>query len=304
MRLVTWNVNCLRGADGNSAIAASEVAGLLKRLDADVLALQEAPVEFDEAWGDWLTEPLSRLRELDAMLEELGYTLLRSTATNPTLLATRLPINYTEAVPLHEQPVLTQNGDSVWSEMRGFRYVELGLSDSNTLVVYATHLHHKDAELHGEEAITLPGVRRRETEKLIEHWEARDVKSVSAATVLLADFNQPLQRHYDEDEWKVVLAGLNHPAVAQPAADGVDELLRANGFHCSYELAKANNNFGGRPCPVMTHWTGTTIDFAYVHAPESTAVNGAYVHYSELSDHAPVVVDISLSCLAHKMQGA
>merc|ERR1712061_97316 len=111
--------------------------------------------------------------------------------------------------------------------------------------------------------------------------------------VILADFNQPLRKHYDEGDWLAVVAGLKHPNVAQPAADGVDDLLEAKGFRCAFGLAGQNNNFGGRSSPPMTHWTGTTIDFAYLHlANSSSIVNGAYVQYTDLSDHAPVIVVI------------
>ena len=52
------------------------------------------------------------------------------------------------------------------------------------------------------------------------------------------------------------------------------------------------SNFGaGRRAPPMTHWTGTTVDFAYLHG-DGWRVRGAYVEYSPLSDHLPVVVDL------------
>ena len=88
---------------------------------------------------------------------------------------------------------------------------------------------------------------------------------------------------------QVVLAGLQSPAVGQPAADGVAALLRAAGLTCAYASC-GENNFGGRPAPAMTHWTGTTVDFAYVAG--AWAVRGAYVRGSALSDHLPVVVDL------------
>lgn len=42
----------------------------------------------------------------------------------------------------------------------------------------------------------------------------------------------------------------------------------------------------------MTHWTGTTVDFAYVWG-RSWRVLGAYVEYTPLSDHLPVVFDLA-----------
>ena len=48
----------------------------------------------------------------------------------------------------------------------------------------------------------------------------------------------------------------------------------------------------------MTHWTGTTVDFSYFAAVEPSrglSVVGTYVVYSDLSDHLPVVTDISFA---------
>ena len=85
---------------------------------------------------------------------------------------------------------------------------------------------------------------------------------------------------------------MTSPPVAQPESDGVADLMSQAGFRCAYQAA-AHTNFGRRRAPPMTHWTGTTVDFAYVHAarPSDAAVAGAYVHFTPLSDHLPVVVD-------------
>jgi len=143
-----------------------------------------------------------------------------------------------------------------------------------------------------EDAVSVAGVRRRQTEVLLRHWEgARDAASAESATaVILADFNQPLECHHDEEEWAVVAAGLSSKHVAQPLVDGVADLLNASGFRSAYNSA-ACNNFGGRAAPPFTHWTGTTVDFAYVHG-SSWRVAGAYVQNTPVSDHLPVVLDL------------
>jgi len=116
--------------------------------------------------------------------------------------------------------------------------------------------------------------------------------------VILADFNQPLARHYDSEEWQVVCAGLTSSHVDQPLHDGVASDLEQSGFHCAYSAAPVNN-FGGRPAPPFTHWTGTTVDFAYIHSgcgstsmSTSWCVAGAYTVNTSLSDHLPVVIDL------------
>ena len=140
------------------------------------------------------------------------------------------------------------------------------------------------------------GVRRRQVEVLTRHWEGRAAKGAAAESatsggaagggplasdaVVLADFNQPLAAHYDAAEWRVVAAGLSSPAVAQPLDDGVAALLARRGWRCAYASCE-RSNFGGRRAPPMTHWTGTTVDFAYLHG-EGWRVRGAYVEYSPL----------------------
>ena len=113
-----------------------------------------------------------------------------------------------------------------------------------------------------------------------------------AFEIILADFNSPVREHYDDDEWRVVAAGLTSPHVRQPLDDGVQALLRANGFRCAYEACPpGRNNFGGRPAPPLTHWTGTVVDFAYVRG-DGWAIDGVYVRYTSLSDHLPIIVDL------------
>eukprot|EP00928_Gymnodinium_smaydae_P004266 TRINITY_DN11472_c0_g2_i1.p2 TRINITY_DN11472_c0_g2~~TRINITY_DN11472_c0_g2_i1.p2 ORF type:complete len:313 (+),score=38.08 TRINITY_DN11472_c0_g2_i1:57-941(+) len=241
IRLVTWNVNCLRGVDGSSIISADEVASALRAMDADVIALQEVPADFDASWGNWLVEPIDRIKELDAWLREQGYMLFRSPATNPTLLATRLPTAYTEGFKLDAQPVRSQNGDAVWSESRGAYCAEVHVANSQLLRVYATHLHHKDVELRADDDVHVPGVRKREASVLLEHCEVRQRSARAEASVVLADFNQPIRKHYDDAEWGVVAAGLSHPAVSQPEADGVAEAFEDKGFRCCFDSARSNS---------------------------------------------------------------
>ncbi|KAL1498689.1 hypothetical protein AB1Y20_014001 [Prymnesium parvum] len=296
VRLLTWNLNLLLGADGEQDVAASDVFALLESLDADVLVLQEVPVDklnvLWAAWSDKLAAPMTRVRMLDALLCGAGYSLHRTDADNPTLLATRLQVVHTETFALDEEPTVTLNGGERWTEARGALYAELRIpANGSTIAVYATHLHHKDHdEVHGE------GIRLREARRILAHWRQRAPTSAAAACWILADFNQPRRDDYSADEWRVVAEGLTSAHVAQPECDLVQQAMRAEGFVSSFEAA-ATNNFGGRPAPVMTHWTGTTVDFAYFHCVEGrtpTRITGAYVCYSDLSDHLPVVSDATV----------
>ena len=330
VRLVTWNVNILCGPDWNTPVSAMDAAKLLLSFQADVLVLQELPNEaLDTLWSEALKPALARVRELDTLLSAQGYTLLRSLGCeNSTLLAvsSRLQVEETEGFTLDAEPTVSVNDSEVWSESRGARYalvqlpVGAGAAKPSRLAIYATHLSHKDSSLvrpppslqppqtapeaevaHDRPSIGIPsgewagaqsvgGVRLRQARRLVDHWQARASRPADGA-IVLADFNAPLRRHYTEEEWRVVAAGLSSPAVAQPLDDGVSTLLSKAGFRCAYELAP-DNNFGGRPAPPMTHWTGTTVDFAYVTGEASRRMRGAYVVHTSLSDHLPVVFDL------------
>lgn len=301
VRLVTWNVNILMGPDGNSRVDPKAVASVLEPLNADVIALQEAPAAGLEAkWSEsWFAEPVKRVQELAQLLQDMGYAVLRSPADNGTLLATRLPVARAEEGPiLDEQPVRSVNGNSIWEEVRAARYVELALpgASGRTVAVYATHLHHKDIEKTSSGG-DLPGVRLREAGVLLRHWRAQAAAKAArrpAATVVLADYNQPRRCDYGAEEWHVVVTGLAHPQVAQPGDDGVADLMVSEGFSSSFDVNGASRNFASAGAAPFTHWTGTTIDFAYINsAPDVRAeVVGVYSVYTPLSDHLPVVTDL------------
>ena len=63
------------------------------------------------------------------------------------------------------------------------------------------------------------------------------------------------------------------------------------------EGATGRDAYGERRAPPLTHWSGTTIDFAYVHTAPASGwqVLRTHVHYTDLSDHLPVVVEFGPS---------
>jgi len=297
VRFVTWNINVLMGADSHSSVDPSSVMAVLESLNADVLVLQECPsVWKDASWESDFAQrgrgdELQRIRQLDAMLRCSGYQLFRSPADNPTLLATRLPVSASENGPRLERVpvkfVSQYGGGEVWVEERGARYAELSLPGSPPIAVYATHLHHMDNCADAGE-----GVRKREALRLLEHFQSQRVKPPVA--VLLADFNQPRSSDYDARDWEVIAAGRRR--VGEPEDDGVAALLSASGFSCVFDPAPAAHNFGRRNLPPFTHWTGTTVDYAYVCTSGAikAEVLGTYVSYTALSDHLPLVVDLRI----------
>ena len=157
IRFCSWNLNVLCGPDWKTPVAAQDVASVIASLDADVLVLQELPIDtLDVLWDESLREPMARVRELDEILRRMGFTTqLRSLCENTTLLATKLAVTDTEAFTLDEAgPTASINGHEVWTESRGARYAMLvppPTGDAGSarvpIACYATHLSHKDATL-------------------------------------------------------------------------------------------------------------------------------------------------------------
>eukprot|EP00929_Paragymnodinium_shiwhaense_P050897 TRINITY_DN25624_c0_g1_i3.p1 TRINITY_DN25624_c0_g1~~TRINITY_DN25624_c0_g1_i3.p1 ORF type:complete len:138 (-),score=10.20 TRINITY_DN25624_c0_g1_i3:521-934(-) len=117
-----------------------------------------------------------------------------------------------------------------------------------------------------------------------------------AVTVILADLNQPRQQDYEAWQWDIIVAGRR--GLGEPDDDGVAALLSKKGFECTFDAQHGcTTNFGPRRAPAFTHWTGTTVDYAYVRrgSPEQARIVGSYVYYSPLSDHLPLVTDIRMS---------
>ena len=51
MRLATWNLNILLGPDGKSKISPHDVYAVIEAWDADVIVLQEVPIQLlDVIW--------------------------------------------------------------------------------------------------------------------------------------------------------------------------------------------------------------------------------------------------------------
>ena len=52
-------------------------------------------------------------------------------------------------------------------------------------------------------------------------------------------------------------------------------------------------NFSGTGAPPLTHWSGTTVDHVYLQSRmKFLKLVAAFVGFTLLSDHLPVVVDI------------
>lgn len=309
VRIVSWNVNNLCGVTSTAAmgtgqpVTAELANAVVTELGADILVLQEAladPKDYEDASCE---AACLRVQRLDPLLEAGGYCLKRGTHANPVLVATRLPASAWCELDLddgHEWAERMRSSpgrlkrDAQGSvcvsvnESRPLMYVEVGVG-SRSLGVYGAHLHHVNYVDSPE------GCRAAEARAFLADANSRSPDVV----VLAADFNQPRKRDHPPEEWEVI--SVANRRFKNPEDDGVARLLSDAGFRASWDQSGAHRNFPGDSAPPMTHWTGTTLDFAYYrcqgNAGDATAVvrvHGAYLFFTDLSDHLPIVVDIEM----------
>jgi len=304
IRVLQWNVNILTGHDSRTPIAASDIMAIVKRSNADVVLLQEAAdqqnfmprfpwADPEGLCGERATK--ARMGQLRDMLRAEGYTLLTSPCENPALVATRLPVSDPGVVTIIDgqfQKQMTSEGEN-----RSGRLVQLSLgrnglstdAPERTFGVFVTHLHHTEGS--GKS-----GLRLEETRMLLSQMSrARSSKSTQlSATLLATDMNAPRGSDYAPREWNTIAGQLRR--LGEPVADGVAPFLEERGFQCCYDLAPKPAQFGIFKAPTFTHWTCTTVDFAWLRAeqPDVWGVKGVYVLPTNkpLSDHLPVITDL------------
>lgn len=311
LRVLTWNINMLCGPDGSASVGSLKridpdlVADVIERVNPDIVCLQETidwmPPKYKQHFEKHGVAELDvRMRRLNERLRQQGFEYLRRSCSppsngSPNLLPTRLAVLREETFAL-----APERAQAFGTTPRSAAYVEVKLSEvrSTTLGVYNTHLHHVDN-------FPQEGQRAAEIEHLLRHVSARQKNTDRVATVVTGDFNEARQQDLTPAEWNVVVAA-KAKLRQKPHDDRVAATMQTAGFVCTYDASPSLPNFGGRAAPAFTHWTGTTVDYAYLldeartencadgTASAKAAITGAYVVFSDLSDHLPIVTDISV----------
>jgi hypothetical protein len=148
------------------------------------------------------------------------------------------------------------------------------------------------SHLHNQETVKDAGLRLAEVKSITERLQATLQSNPRAAAVFATDFNCCRRQDYNDREWSLIAQMKSNMKEAEVEADGVAEELQRQGFVCAY----------GAHAPVLTHWTSTTVDFAYFLQPQSGrwrwSAGGSYVvspkDSDPLSDHCLVVHDFIL----------
>lgn len=156
LKVASFNVHACIGNDGK--FDPSRIAGVIKELDADVLALQE--VEHHKVDDQDLLEYLAAVSGYKAIV---GTTMQRETRAYGNALLTRLPILNTE---IHDISVKSY-------EPRSVIKAQLMVGDKS-LIVYATHL----------------GLMPFERRLQVKHLLSLVTQQSANVTILLGDLNE------------------------------------------------------------------------------------------------------------------
>ena len=268
---------------------------ILTSLNPDVIFFQEScllsygPASLESPnWWDLLPDSSARIAQLHALLRSAGYQIVQADGCqNPAMIATRLPVAFVEpSFIIDVEPFLSRLLDQQQPELRSARLalLRVGLSDDSAeFVAVVSHLHHK-------ETIANKGLRVAEVGRIIQQLRTTLLSHPRAAALFATDFNCPRRQDYSDREWSVI-ARMKH-ILGEVEVDGVAEELQQEGFACTY----------GSCAPQLTHWTSTTVDFAYIRQPTcgrwTWRCDASYVvspmDCDALSDHCPVVHDFDL----------
>ena len=117
-----------------------------------------------------------------------------------------------------------------------------------------------------------------------------------AGTILAADFNEKRENHYSKSEW-AFLKGGEHPC-GEDNMHGPLGVLETAGFVNVSDVDCTRGAFSKLSgAPIFTHWTGTIVDYAYLHGAvedqtTTVTVEAVYTIPTVLSDHLPTVLDV------------
>mmetsp|Transcript_172955 Transcript_172955/g.554580 ORF Transcript_172955/g.554580 Transcript_172955/m.554580 type:complete len:290 (-) Transcript_172955:2-871(-) len=224
VRVLQWNVkNCELQGD-------QEFAEPIFDLDADIVVLQECGDARDDIYN-----ARKNVGKLAGKLFAAGFKIFPAGVKMPILLATRLPVEFFEAVPLDR--------DLHGSGLFVAAFAQLSLRGGRRLGVYGIHLNH-----HCRDGL---GARLDQIRALLRHAKER----INPDTPLMAvgDFNQQRRRDYHQLEWQHIVASMNKRG--EPLDDGVCWQLEDAGFTCCFDFPDAARNWSSDQPPPLTHWT-------------------------------------------------
>ncbi len=168
-------------------------------------------------------------------------------------------------------------------DKRELGFVRMDLSvDGKDLTVYSTHL-----EVDQMNSLQhMEALRTKELEEIFA-----DMKQLSHTNVIIAgDFNSIRKRDYQYyvngmRAWDVLKKRFESQFKKPFYKQTVLSLFEQHKFTSSFDLL-------GWQGPKVTNWFGAVLDFVFFSPDWPLPLKGAYVYYTDASDHLPVVVDV------------
>lgn len=296
LRVLQWNVNGFAGDTGleTTPLLAQRISETILQADADCIFLNEFSWNFAD--HDSAQETLRRI------LQQEGYhtQLCASQVECPTFCATRLPTRHAP-----QEIRLSHERSAIVLQLKGSD------DEEQDVTVVGTHLDHEcGRQRHYEMKTLLQGLfpaanttasrtssgNPQDTncgeglDATSASWTRGELNqyTLSQRMILVGDLNQQRRVDYTPLEWNMALVP-NMKSRGVCDDDGVDEMLQRNGFVCAWDdkTTDCTKNWT-TTYPPSTHWSGTTVDYAYGRSMHATRV---FVSPTGWSDHRMTVVD-------------
>jgi len=263
VRIATYNVHqwCNPHGMGPRDYNFKAIHSVISTINADIIVLQEVgELGRDKSSSLW------------AKLKTVGYEHHVISACRNNVVLSKYPLT-TKMTKVFDVDA------SCPGEQRSFIVVHAQLPHNKTVALYGTHLDVWDAT---------------ENRRLSEVTELARIAEESGAhhnTVVLADFNAVRERDYqyqvsNRSVWDLLKKSNQERHDSTPTK--ALAALEASGFQDSFARAHMAQ-------PKFSVWSGTLIDFIFLHKKWQLPIVGCYAFYSAASDHMPIIMDVSVN---------
>lgn len=261
VRIATYNVHFW--ADPFKKLNFDNIINVISKVNADIFVLQEVTGNPDQ------------LKKLFAKIGYNNFVFMGTTNLNNfgNLIISKYPF---VGKPITKIFRVDKNRNY----KRGFINVKIKISNDKIISVYGTHL---DVYDNSEKR------RFEEIKELIEVSQKDNNENI----MILGDFNSVRMKDYQYEINKNLVWDMLNKSNEQRNGFQTPtitlETLEKEGYKTSFE-------FANKPSPKFTVWSGTVIDFIYLHRNWNLPTLGSYIWYNSCSDHLSVMIDISKEC--------
>lgn len=264
-RIATYNVHFWEDALEDDSF--SKISKVIKKIDPDVLVLQEVALDLGE----------ENRANLPETFKKLGYPNYCFAETVPKMIRQN---GFGNAIfSKYPMKILATKIYSHFKEKRAYTHAVITLPNKESLNLFGTHL-----EVDGE------ATRFKEINELISA-----IGEKFENVIIAGDFNAIKQDDYCEEIgatglWDIVTADYKNYTQMKNAKipTQVHDHLKKNGFVDCFTYTQKKK-------PIFTAWNGTTVDFLYLKKKNwKLPIQNCCNYFDAASDHTPVIMDIKL----------